>query len=152
MSCSTIKPTVWTLRKVLIRISLSMPLRLTRTLTLLHLWIFCFRTRYSIPQSLWYGIWRPGLACANCAGWYGLIHFAESTMLVFSRNGSYPDNSRSYIMCLVRAIQTQVFICLSVCICLWFNAKGLYEHIVITVFHDVIDTHIFRTIRLYTQK
>ena len=32
---------------------------------------------------------RPGLACANCAGWSGSIHYSESIMLVSSWNGSY---------------------------------------------------------------
>ena len=49
MSRSTRKPTLWTLRKVSTRISLSMPRRLTHTYIFRLIWIFFFRTRYSIP-------------------------------------------------------------------------------------------------------
>ena len=31
---------------------------------------------------------RPRLACEDCAGWSGSIHYAETIVLVFSRNGS----------------------------------------------------------------
>ena len=41
-SRSTKKPTLWTLRKISTRITLSMPRRITRTHTLRLLWIFCF--------------------------------------------------------------------------------------------------------------
>ena len=40
-------------------------------------------------------MFRPGLACANCAGWSGSIYYAESIMLVYSLNGSY--NSIEYV-------------------------------------------------------
>ena len=93
MSRPARKPTLWTLRKVSTRISLSKPLskppRLTRTDTFHLLWIFCFRHHYSIPVSPWDGMCRPGLACADCAGWSGSIHYEEVIMLVFSRDGSY---------------------------------------------------------------
>ena len=49
MSRSTKKPTLWTPRKVSIRISLSMPRRITRKYTFHLLWIFCFVNHYSIP-------------------------------------------------------------------------------------------------------
>ena len=49
MSRPARKPTLWTLRKVYTRISLSMPRRLSRTDTFRILWIFCFRNHYSIP-------------------------------------------------------------------------------------------------------
>ena len=45
------KPTLWTLRKVLTRISLIMPRRLNRIDSFRLLWIFCFRNHYSIPLS-----------------------------------------------------------------------------------------------------
>ena len=38
--------------------------------------------------STWDGKCRPGLACADCAGWSESIHYAGSIMLVFSRDGS----------------------------------------------------------------
>ena len=84
------KPTLWNLRKVSTWISLSMPRRLTRTGNFHLLWIFCFRNHYSIPPLYpWDRMCRPGLACADCAGWSGSIHYAESMMLVFSWNGSF---------------------------------------------------------------
>ena len=43
------KLTLWTLRKVSIRISLSMPRRLTWKGSFRLLWIFCFRNHFSIP-------------------------------------------------------------------------------------------------------
>ena len=49
MSRSVRKPTLWTLRKVSTRISISMPLTLTRTDLFRLLRIFCFRNLYSIP-------------------------------------------------------------------------------------------------------
>ena len=52
------KPTLWTLRKVSIRISLSMPRRLTRTDIFRLLWIFCFRNHYYIPLF-------PGTECVG---------------------------------------------------------------------------------------
>ena len=79
--------TLWTLRKVSTRISLSIPHRLTRIDTFCLLWIFRFRNHYSIPLSSWDGMCRPGSVCADCAGWSGSIHNAE--MLVFSRYGSF---------------------------------------------------------------
>ena len=78
------KPTLWNLRKISIRISLSMLRRLTRTDTWCFLWILGFRNRYFIPISLWDGMCRSGLA-----GRSWLIHNAESIMFVFSWNGSY---------------------------------------------------------------
>ena len=51
MSRITRKPTLWNLREVSIRISLSMPRRLTRTDTFRLLWIFCCRNNYSIHLS-----------------------------------------------------------------------------------------------------
>ena len=89
MSHSTRKPTLLTLRNVSTRISLSIPRRLTRIDTFCLLWIFCFRNHYSLPLLLWDGMCRSGLACADCAGWSGSIHYAESIMLVLSWNGSY---------------------------------------------------------------
>ena len=83
ISRSTRQPALWTLRKASTRISLSMPCRLNRTDTVRILWIFCLRNHSSIPLSPWDGIGRPGLACANCAGWSGSIHYAESIMFVF---------------------------------------------------------------------
>ena len=88
MSRPARKPTLWTLRKVSTRISTSMPRRLTRIDTFRLLWIFCFRNHYSIPLSTWNGMCRPGLACADCAGWSGSIHYAEAIMC-FLRDGSY---------------------------------------------------------------
>ena len=38
------------------------------------LWIFCFRTRYSIPLCPWYGIDWPGLACADCIDTLRRVH------------------------------------------------------------------------------
>ena len=75
MSRSTRKPTLWTLHKVLNRISLSMPRRLIQADTFCLLRIFCFRNHHSIPLSPWDRV--------------GLIHYAESIMLVISWNGSY---------------------------------------------------------------
>ena len=89
MSRPTRKPTLWTLRKISTWISLSMPWRLTRTDTFRLLWIFCFMNHYSIPLSPWDGMYRPGLAWADCAGWSWSIHYAESIMLVFLWNSSY---------------------------------------------------------------
>ena len=86
MSRPARKPTLWTLRKSLTRISLSMPHRLTRIDTFRLKWIFCFRNHYSIPLSPWYGMCWPG---SVCAGWSGSIHSAEVIMLVFSQDGSY---------------------------------------------------------------
>ena len=83
------KPTLWTLRKVSNRISLSTPRRLNRIDNFRLLWNFCFRNHYSISLSLWDGMCRPRLACADCAGWPVSIHYAECIMLVFSWNGSY---------------------------------------------------------------
>ena len=60
-----------------------MPQRLTRTDTVSLLCIFCFRNHYSIPLSTWDRMSRPGLACVDCAGWSGSIHYAESIMLGF---------------------------------------------------------------------
>ena len=77
------KPTVWIMRKVSTRNSLSLPRRLTRADTFRLLWIFCFRNHYSILLSPWDGMRRPGLACADCAGWSGSIHSAETTILGF---------------------------------------------------------------------
>ena len=51
MSFNTRTPTLWSLRKVLTRINLSMPNRLIWTNTFHLLWIFCFRNQYSIPLS-----------------------------------------------------------------------------------------------------
>ena len=65
------------------RISLNMPRRLTRTDTFRLLWIFFFRNHYSISQSPWDGMCRPGLAWVDCAGLSGSIHYAESIMLIF---------------------------------------------------------------------
>ena len=45
------KSTLWTMRKVSTRISLSMPHRPTRIDTFRLLWIFCFRNNYSIHLS-----------------------------------------------------------------------------------------------------
>ena len=65
MNRPTRKPTVLSLRKVSTRISLIMPRRFTRTYTFRLLWFFCSMNHYS--ES---------------------IHYAKSTMLVFSWNGS----------------------------------------------------------------
>ena len=46
------KSTLWTLRKVSTRISLSMPHRRTRIYTFRLLWVFCFRNHYSIYSPL----------------------------------------------------------------------------------------------------
>ena len=62
-----------------------------KTETFRLLWIFCFRNHYSIPLSPWDGMCRPGIACADCAVLSWSNHFAESIMLVFSRDGSYVD-------------------------------------------------------------
>ena len=45
------KPTLWTMRKVSILISLNIPRRLTRTNSFRLLLIFCFRNHYSIPET-----------------------------------------------------------------------------------------------------
>ena len=82
------KPTLWAVRKVSTRISLSMPRRLTRTDTFRLLRIFCFMNRYSIPLSPRDGMCRTGLGCADSTGSSRSIHYAEVTMLVFSRDGS----------------------------------------------------------------
>ena len=91
------KPTWWTLCKISNWISRSMQRRLTRSDNFRVLWNFCFRNHYSIPISPWDGMCRPGLACADCAGLSGSIHYAEPIMLAFStkrliyqrQNGSY---------------------------------------------------------------
>ena len=75
MSCSTRKLTLWTLRKVLTRISLSIHCRLIRTDTFRLLLIFGFMNHYSIPLSHWDGMCRPK--------WSGSIHYAESIMVFF---------------------------------------------------------------------
>ena len=80
------KRTLWTLRKVSIRISPFMPRRLTWTDSLRLLWIFCFMTRYIISLSPWDGMCQSGLACVDWAGLSGSIHYAESIMLVISWN------------------------------------------------------------------
>ena len=51
MSRPTRKPTLWTLRKVSTRISLSLPRRLIPVDTFRLLWIFCFRNHCIIPIS-----------------------------------------------------------------------------------------------------
>ena len=51
MSRPARNPTVWSLRKVSTRISLSMPRMLTRIYTFRLLCIFCFRNHYSISLS-----------------------------------------------------------------------------------------------------
>ena len=84
MSCPTRKPTLWTLCKVSIRISLSMLRRLTRTDVFCLLWILCFRSH--ITLYLYLPTECFGLACA---GWSGSIYYAESIMLFFSWDGSY---------------------------------------------------------------
>ena len=89
MSLHPRKSTLWSLRKVSTRMSLSMPRRLTRIENSRQLWIFWFRSQYSIPLFPWDGMCRPGSVCADCAGWSESIHYAETTMLVFSDAGSY---------------------------------------------------------------
>ena len=89
MNRSSRKPTLWTLRKVSTRISLSMPRRLTWTDTFRLLWIFCFRNHYSIPLSSWDGMCRPGLACA---GWSGSIHCIIIRLLFQSNMLRYISN------------------------------------------------------------
>ena len=89
MSRSTRKPTLWTLRKISTRTNLSMPRILTQTDTFHLMLIFCFRNHYTMLLSPWDGMCRPGLACADCAGRSGSIHYAESITLVFSWNGSF---------------------------------------------------------------
>ena len=90
LSRPTRKLTVWTLRKVSTRISLIVPRRLTQTNTFRLLWIFSFANHYSIPPfPPWDGMCRPALACADCAGWSGSIHYAEYIMLFFSWYRSY---------------------------------------------------------------
>ena len=79
--------TLWTLRKVSTRISISMPRELIRIYTFRLLWIFCFMNHYFIPLSSRDGMRRPGSVCADCAGWSGSIYYAEAIMLVFSRDG-----------------------------------------------------------------
>ena len=86
--------TLWALRKVWTRISLSMPRRLTRIDTFQLLWIFCFRNHYSIPLSPSDGMGLPGSVCADCAGWSGSIRYAEAILLVFSRDNLYWVMSR----------------------------------------------------------
>ena len=66
-----------------------MPLRLIRADAFHLQWIFCFKNHYFIHLSPWDGKCRPGLACADCAGWSGSILYAGTIMMVFSRNGSY---------------------------------------------------------------
>ena len=68
MSRSARKPTLWTLRKVSTRISISMTRRFPRTATSRLLWIFCFRYHYSITLSPCDGMCRHESACADCAG------------------------------------------------------------------------------------
>ena len=70
-----------------VKFSLSMPPRLIWADTFRLLWMFYFRSHYSIPLS--YGLCRPRLACADCACWSVSVHYAEAIMLVFSWNGSY---------------------------------------------------------------
>ena len=81
------KPTLWTLRKVSTRISLSMPRRLNLTDTFRLLWILFFRNPYSIPLSAWDGKCRPGLACADCVGrswsiYYVLIYYSTTGIIL----------------------------------------------------------------------
>ena len=89
MSRSTRKPILWTLRKESIRISQSMPCRLTKVghvsppvdfLFLESLLYTSFPLRRNVLLRL---------AFADWADWYGPIHYADSLMLVFSWNGSY---------------------------------------------------------------
>ena len=61
-----------------------MPRRITRTDKFRLLLIFCFRSHYSIHQFPWDGICRSRLACVNCTGWSGSIHYAD-TLYWFSR-------------------------------------------------------------------
>ena len=51
MSRPTIIPTLWILRKVSIKISLSIPRKLTCTDTFTLLWISCFRNHYIFPPE-----------------------------------------------------------------------------------------------------
>ena len=91
MSRITRTPTLWNLRKVSTQISLSISRRLTRTDTFRLLWLYYFRNHYSLPLSLWNGICRPGLACADFAGWF------ESIMLVISWNGSDEPRTKLHV-------------------------------------------------------
>ena len=50
--------------------------------------VFCFRNRYSIPLSPLDGICRPGSVWAGSARSSRSIQYADSIMLVFSRDGS----------------------------------------------------------------
>ena len=88
-------PTVWTLRNVSTRISLSIPYRLIRTGTFRLLWIFCIRNHYSIHLSPWDGMSGSGSVCVDFAGGSGSIHNEEAIMLVFSRNGSFVNKNTS---------------------------------------------------------
>ena len=102
MSRHAIKPTLWTLRKISTQISLSIPRRLTRVYTSHYLWIFWFRNHYFIPLSLWDGMCRSGLVCADYAGWSGPVHYAEVIMLVFSWNGSFVN------VCMTNSLYPQI--------------------------------------------
>ena len=85
MSRSMWMPTLLTLHKLSTQITLSMPRRLTQIDTFRLLWIFCFRNYYSIPLSPWDRMCQPRLACKDCAGWSGSIHYAESIMFLLIR-------------------------------------------------------------------
>ena len=95
------KPTLWTLRKASTWISLSMPHRLTRLYTFRLQWIFCFKNHYSLPLSPCDGMCRSGSVCAECAGWSGSIHYAESIILLFfSPHGSPVKQTNRYAVAL----------------------------------------------------
>ena len=61
------------------------------------LFIYCFRITYSTPLSSWDGICQSGLACTDCTGRSGSIHYAEFIMLVYSWNGSIVLLDRYYV-------------------------------------------------------
>ena len=76
------------LRKVSTLISLIMPRRLSRK-TLFASCGFSVSGVIHYTSIPWDEMCWPGLACADCAGWSGSIHYTKSTMFVFSWIDSY---------------------------------------------------------------
>ena len=95
MSRPARKPTLWTLRKVTTRISLSMPRRLTRTSTFRLLWIFNFRNHYSdlgryITQSpsCWFSLGTVHMRISEKL-WEEIVFAGKAVFSRFHSNGSF---------------------------------------------------------------
>ena len=86
MSLPARKPTLWTLRKVFTRISLSMPRRLTRIDNSRLLWIFCFRDHYANSLSSLIRNISARISLLGVRMLIWSIHYAEAIMLIISRD------------------------------------------------------------------